>query len=92
LEALSVGLPPLLSDSPNASVHRYAMDKDNLFHWNKPKDLAKKLDWWYEHPAERAACAAKYKGYAKQFDFDVSMDKMEKMYLKTIEEFGKHEG
>ncbi len=92
LEALSVGLPPLLSDSPNASVHLYAMDQDNLFHWNKPKDLAKKLDWWFEHPEERAACAAKYIGYAQQFDFDTSMDKMEQMYLKTIEEFGKHEG
>lgn len=85
LEAISCGLVPILNDSPRAATRFFAQSDKNLFKCNDPKDLAKKIDWWIEHPAERASCSRSYCGYAKQFDFDHCMDEMERMIIENAE-------
>ena len=59
----------------------------NLFKHKNPKDLAKKIDYWIEHPKEKKANSRKYLGYSKRFDFDLAMDSMEKMFKDTAEYF-----
>jgi glycosyltransferase involved in cell wall biosynthesis len=86
LEAIACGKVPLISDSPRSATRYFALSENNLFRCNDAQDLAQKLDWWLEHPEERAACAQSYLGYAKQFDFDLCMDQMEQMLLSTLEE------
>jgi glycosyltransferase involved in cell wall biosynthesis len=86
LEAIACGKVPLISDSPRSATRYFALTDKNLFRCNDAQDLAQKLDWWLEHPKQRAACAQSYLGYAKQFDFDLCMDQMEQMLLCTIEE------
>ena len=39
------------------------------------------MDWWLDHPEERRSCSESYLGYARQFDFDVCMDRMEQMII-----------
>lgn len=87
LEAISVGICPILTDSPLSSVSSFALDERNIFHHDNSKDLAKKIDYWLENKEERQKCADSYLGFAKKFDFATSMDSMEKMFLETIEKY-----
>ena len=83
LEAISCGLVPVISDSPRSATRFFALDERNLFRCNDSEDLAQRIDYWLDHPAEREAESKAYLGYTRQFDFDTCMDKMEKMILET---------
>ena len=87
LEAISVGICPVLTDSPRSAVSGFALDQRNVYDHRSSKDLAKHIDYWFEHPIERKQNADSYLGYADKFDFQRSMDAMEKMFLETIDEY-----
>ena len=89
LEAIACGKVPLIANSPRSATRYFALSERNLFQYNDPRDLAERMDWWLEHPAERAACSQAYLGYAAQFDFQTCMDQMEQMLLQAVE--GQHE-
>ena len=62
----------------------YALDNKCLFRYDSPADLAGRMDWWLDHPAERAACGRKYADFARgRFDRSSCMDQMEEMLLRT---------
>lgn len=86
LEALSCGLVPLINNSPKSATRTFALDEKCLFRLNDANDLAKKIDYWFEHPKEKKEIANKYISYCKQFDFDKCMDKMVEMVEKTAKE------
>lgn len=79
LEALSCGVVPVINDSPKSATKYFALDDKNLFKLNDPKDLANKIDYWFEHPEEKKERAKEYVSYCQQFDFDACMDRMVKM-------------
>ncbi|MBR4910502.1 MAG: glycosyltransferase [Clostridia bacterium] len=81
LEAISCGLVPVISDSPRSATRYFALDQNNLFECNNSRALAEKIDYWLDHPAEKAARSEEYLGYTGQFDFDTCMDRMEKMII-----------
>lgn len=84
LEAIVCGLVPVISDSPRSATNAYAIDEKSLFKWNSPEDLAAKIDWWIEHPEERAEYSRRYKDkFKNEFDHDHCMDLMEQMLLET---------
>ena len=85
LEAISCGLVPVISNSPRSATRFFALDERNLFKCNDSRDLAAKMDWWIEHPKERAECSKKYAGYAEQFSFDRCMDEMERMIVTNAQ-------
>ena len=85
LEAIACGKVPLIADSPRSATRYFALSNRNLFHYNDPADLARKMDWWLEHPKERASCASSYLGYAVHFDFQSCMDQMEQMMIEAAE-------
>ncbi|MBO4421863.1 MAG: glycosyltransferase, partial [Clostridia bacterium] len=86
LEAISCGLVPVISNSPRSATRYFALDEKNLFVCNNRRDLADKIDYWLDHPDEKAARSKEYLGYTKQFDFDVCMDRMEQMIISTHEQ------
>ena len=86
LEAISCGLVPVIADSPRSATRFFALNDSNLFHFNDPKDLAGKLDYWIEHPEERMRCSRQYLGYTRQFAQEHCMEEMEKMITDTIEQ------
>lgn len=85
LEAISCGLVPVINDSPRSATRYFAQSEKNLFKFNDPKDLAEKIDWWIEHPGEKALCSQSYRGYSARFNFDHCMDEMERMIIETKE-------
>jgi glycosyltransferase involved in cell wall biosynthesis len=83
LEALNCGLIPVINDSPGSATRYFALTPNNLFKMNDYRDLAKKIDYWVEHPEEKAKLALRYASYCGQFDFDRCMDQMEQMIVAT---------
>lgn len=86
LEAISCGLVPVICDSPRSATRCFAQSSKNLFRCGDASDLAEKIDWWIEHPSERASCSRSYTGYSAQFNFDHCMDEMERLIVENAEE------
>ncbi len=86
LEAISCGVVPIINDSPRCATKSYAMGSYNTFKNRNAKDLASKIDYWIEHEEEYEIQRKKYIQSASQlFSRKVCMEKMEKMFLDTIE-------
>lgn len=84
VEAISCGKTPVISNSPRSATKSFALSDKNLFRCNDPDDLAAKIDYWIEHPAERKECGDMYLAYAGQFRFDDCMKKMESMLSDAV--------
>ena len=82
-EAISCGKVPVISNSSRSATRFFALSEKNLFACNDSADLARKIDYWIEHPEARSRCSEDYLGFAHQFDFQLCMDKMEQMLLNA---------
>lgn len=83
LEALACGLVPIISDSPRSATSKFALTKESSFNYKSIKDLTNKIDYWIEHPKEKEQASKIYSEFAKQFDFDICMAKMEQMLIEV---------
>lgn len=83
LEAIACGKVPVISDSPRSATRYFALTPQNRFRCGDAADLARKIDYWIEHPEEKAACARQYADYSAQFEFESCMDKMQAMLAET---------
>ena len=86
LEAISCGLVPVIANSPRCATKAFALDERCLFEVNNPDDLAKKIDYFIEHPEEKAALRERYLSESVTFDQRHCMDMMERMLLDQIKE------
>lgn len=79
LEAITCGLVPVISDSKRSATNNFALSDKNLFRCNSSTDLARKIDYWIEHPEEKEECSKEYLGYTKKFDQQTCMKEMRDM-------------
>lgn len=86
IEAFSSGLVPVICNSKKSATVQFARDERNLFKNNDPKDLAKKIDYWIEHPEERKAASAYYAAYGNNFRIEDSVKKIEIMFREAIKD------
>lgn len=84
LEAIACGVVPLIANSPKSATSKFALHPSNSYKCKDINDLAKKIDYWYEHPDERNEVKLGYSEYVKQFDFKRSMERMNEMVLEVI--------
>jgi len=84
IEAMSCGLMPVISDSPQSATNAFALSRHNLFDHRHPADLAAKIDYWIEHPDLKEKAARHYIEYARRFAIGESIDKMEAMFCDVI--------
>ena len=84
LEAIACGLVPVIADSPRSATRYFAPDGRCLFRNKDAKDLAGKIDYWIEHPEEKAALCAQYRGFVEQHEYERCMDRMEQMLLDAV--------
>lgn len=91
LEALACGLVPVINKTKRVATINFALGKKNLFQCNNPRSLARRIEYWIEHPEERKQKSKEYEEFAKQFEFEHCMDRMEKMIYeaKEIRKFKK---
>ena len=88
LEAITCGLVPVINDSPRSATRFFALDERSLFD-GTPRSLAAKIDYWIEHPEEKAEASLKYIEYAQKFKLDNSIDMMEIMFKEAVADDAK---
>ena len=84
LEALVCGLVPIVSDSERSATKSFALTDNNLFKCNNHIDLKNKIEYWIEHPQEKMELKKQYIKYGENFNIEDCMNKMEKMFIETI--------
>lgn len=80
MEAFSCGLVPIIADSPKSATVHFALDDRSLFKHGDSDDLARKLDYWIEHPEERKALGARYAALGDEYRVGKSVRKMIEVY------------
>lgn len=80
MEAFSCGLVPIIANAKKSATVQFAIDERSLFREGDSDDLARKIDYWIEHPEERAELGKKYTELGNQYRVEVSVQKMEQVY------------
>ena len=83
LEAMAMGLPILVSDSPDSALARMIPDEARRFHAADPADLAAKLDGWLDRPADLAAQGAANRTFAEGFAHARSVEALVAAYKEV---------
>ena len=86
IEAFATGLVPVIANSEDSATPQFALDGRSLFAPGRPKDLARAIDWWFDHPDEKAKMEREYAEAAKNYDIDPSVRLCEQMFREAIEE------
>lgn len=85
LEASACGTPLLISDSPKSASGQFALDKEFLFKHGDVKDLAQKIDYWFERPEELQKLGYQYAEEAKKYQISKVVDVLENKYYELVE-------
>lgn len=80
MEAFACGIVPVISDSPLSATSQFAITYYNKFKAGNYKDLAKKIDYWYEHEKEKKELAAKYAEYSRQYSLEDCVLKLIRLF------------
>lgn len=89
MEAFASGLVPVIADSPRSATPQFALDERSLFPAGDVSALARKIDYWIEHPKERAEMGKRYAEYAGEWSLDRSAGMLEEMFRQAIGERGR---
>ncbi len=85
IEAFACGAVPLISDAVLCATNSFSLDNDHCtFKHGNHKDLSKHIDWFIEHPSEKATLSKRYIDYAKGFALPKQVDRMELMLQEAI--------
>lgn len=85
LEAVASGLVPVVSNSKKSATKDFAISDNNIFKCDDPKDLASKIDFWFEHPKEKQIYKDKYIQFGERFNQEECMNRMEQMFIDVLE-------
>ena len=84
VESLKEGLVPIIAQGEFTAASQFALDERSLFPESNAKALAARIDWWIEHPQERAAMGVKYAESVKNYNISDSIEQMIQMYKDSI--------
>lgn len=89
-EAIGCGLPCLISNSEHSAASQFALDNRFIFESDNPEDLAKHIDYWYEHRDELNSPEIKEKvlAMAEHYRFDRAMDEYESFITGIVDPEG----
>ena len=88
IEAIATGLVPVIANSEVSATPQFALDGRSLFKPRSPKDLARAIDYWLDHPNERQEMEELYRISAKQYGLANSVSQFERMLMEEIAEHG----
>jgi glycosyltransferase involved in cell wall biosynthesis len=86
IEAFATGLVPVISNSNNSATPQFALDGRSLFRAGDPGDLARAMDYWFDHPNERRYMEGCYHEAAKNYTLSRSVTLFEQMLQEEIDE------
>lgn len=86
IEAFASGLVPVISNAPRSATPQFALDERSLFEAGNPLSLAERIEYWIEHPEEKAKSEHLYAEAGLGYHLDASAAKAEEMFREEIEE------
>jgi glycosyltransferase involved in cell wall biosynthesis len=86
IEAFATGLVPVIANSHVSATPQFALDGRSLFIPGDPKDLARAIDYWLDHPDERRVMEEKYRQFGRQYSLATSVELFEQMLNEEIQE------
>lgn len=86
IEAFSTGLVPVIANSHVSATPQFALDGRSLFMPGDPKDLARAIDYWLDHPKERHEMEEQYRLAGRQYSLEASVSQFEEMLNEEIQE------
>jgi hypothetical protein len=86
LEAIACGVVPVIANAKMSAARQFALDERSLFKNKSVRDLAGKIDYWIEHPEERAQMGERCQKRAGAYAIERSIDKIEDVYRRVIAE------
>ncbi len=89
LEAMKCGRTIVVSDSAKSATRTFAADGRGIFKTGSAADLARRIDYWIEHPSEREKTGEYYASCDKVRDRDACMDEMERMFADVIRDHAR---
>lgn len=84
MEAFACGLVPVICNSPKSATVQFALDDRSLFSPDDSDDLARKIDYWIEHPQERRAMSGAYAQQGERYRVSESVKAAEEMFAEVI--------
>lgn len=66
IEGMACGLVPVIATSELSAASQFALLDESLFPVGNAAVLARRIDWWIDHPAERARWAAEYARHTRE--------------------------
>jgi 1-acyl-sn-glycerol-3-phosphate acyltransferase len=73
---------PIISDHKKSATDQFALYHESVFRHGNAQDLADKIDYWFEHPKERAEAGVAYARTQKRYAVSKSVHQMERVYRK----------
>ncbi|MBR4264209.1 MAG: glycosyltransferase [Paludibacteraceae bacterium] len=86
IEAFSTGLVPVIANSHVSATPQFALDGRSLFMPGDPKDLARAIDYWLDHPKERHEMEEQYRLAGRRYSLEASVSQFEEMLNEEIQE------
>ena len=87
IEAFATGLVPIISDSDKSATRQFALDERSLFKAGNSDDLAAKIDYWLDHPAEKQRMERAYAQQGLDYTLEASVRKCVEMFTEAIENY-----
>ena len=86
IEAFATGLVPVIANSHVSATPQFALDGRSLFIPGDPKDLARAIDYWLDHPGERKYMEEQYRLAGRKYSLESSVAQFEDMLNAEIQE------
>ena len=86
MEAITCGAVPLISNHRLCATKDFAIDEKCLFKHGSSKDLAKKIEYFYDHPEEVARLKKAYEEESKKYEVSLQVDALEQMFIDAYNE------
>ena len=83
IEAFATGLVPVIANSEVSATPQFALDGRSLFTPGNPKDLARAIDYWLDHPEERRHMEEQYRLAGRKYSLAASVTAFEEMLNET---------
>ena len=84
IEAFATGLVPVISDSKKSATRQFALDERSLFQAGDAADLARKIDYWLEHPEEKERMETAYAKKGLEYTLEASVRQCVQMFQDAI--------
>jgi len=89
MEAMQQAVVPVIAKGHISGAYQFALDDRSIFGEKDPKDLAKKMDWWLDHPQERWEQGKLYAKSMEEYDIAKSAQKLIEMFKEAVAEGNK---